>query len=141
MKFKTNQKTLDKNISNVISAVNNSAHAPILQNITIDVADNRVKLTASDMDISIESSFDCDVIESGSTTVNASIFSNVVKKYSKDSDISFLQDESGLFKISQGRSKFKIPTLPSEDYPTISSDNLDIKFPIESSQSSNHISH
>ena len=45
MKFKTNQKTLDKNISNVISAVNNSAHAPILQNIKIDVADNRVEYT------------------------------------------------------------------------------------------------
>ena len=53
---------------------------PILTNILIEALDNKIKISATDLDISITASIDCTVIKKGSTSIPARILFDIIKR-------------------------------------------------------------
>lgn len=80
MQFEVQKSVLLKAIADTNGAVEKRNTIEILQNIKIDVADDKVILTATDMDILISSEFACDMKSSGKTTVPAQTFFDVIRK-------------------------------------------------------------
>ncbi len=52
----------------------------ILDGILLETINGKLKLTATDLEIGIETYVDCNIIEEGSIVVNSRIFGDIIKK-------------------------------------------------------------
>jgi len=117
MKFVCEKKILQDSISIVSKAINNACAVDILKGIRIE-AEEQVKMSGSDLDLSIESVYDADIIEEGSIVVDARIFADIVRKL-PDGPVELETDGKNELKINCLNTKFNILYLSSEGYPDI----------------------
>ena len=84
MKFTIQQKIINKAISKIIGIVDKKCVIPFLSNIKIDVKDNTISITGTDMDIFIEGNINSSdfvkIEEIGHTTVQAHILHEKLKE-------------------------------------------------------------
>jgi DNA polymerase-3 subunit beta len=92
---------------------------PILQNVLIDARDGQVSLTATDLDMEIRERFAATVDRPGQITVNAASLSEIARNAPNGSEVMIQWDNAddprALVKF--GRSKYRLPVLPSGDFP------------------------
>ena len=93
---------------------------PILGNVKLCASDV-LTITASDLDIEAVNVTEADITTPGETTVAASTLLDIVKKLPKSSDVTLEHDGSYLH-VKSGRSRFKLHTLPAEDFPHMAND-------------------
>ena len=87
MKIVCYKDTILKAINSVVKAVASKTTMPILEGILIQTNDNEIKLTTYDLELGIEYIMNCDVQEQGSCVVNATMFSEIIRKL-PDTEIS-----------------------------------------------------
>lgn len=80
MKFTCNQNNLSKALNIVSKAVSLRTTIPTLKGILLEVKDDLLKLTASDIDITIETEIKIEKGENGSIVVPAKLFNEVIRK-------------------------------------------------------------
>ncbi len=117
MKFACTQLSLIKAISTVDKAVSTRTTIPALKGILLNVKDNRLFLTASDLDLSIETAIEIQAESEGSVVVNAKLFGDIIRKL--PSAIVKLEEINGKLFISCLGSEFNIVTLPADEFPNI----------------------
>ena len=133
MKISIDRNSLFKSISHVQSIVEKRNTIPILSNILIEAKDNILKLSATDMDISIAETLNCNVVDEGSATVPAHTLYDIIRKIPEGNQIEFIANDGKRFSIRTGKSKFSLACLPKEDFPVIEinkklvEDNLNLK--------------
>jgi len=98
------------------SVAQSKGSIPILGNIALSATDLGLHITATDLDIRVETSAQANVSEPGNTTVNAAKLFDIVKNLSSDREVNIEQKDNYLL-VSQGRSRFKLDTLPSTEFP------------------------
>lgn len=116
MKFICPKNVILDSINIVSKAVNTSSTLEILKGIKIEAKD-KVTITGSDLDLSIESIIDADIREEGNIIIDTRIFSDIIKKL-PDGDVEFFTKDNEL-KISCLNTKFNILYLSAEGYPDI----------------------
>ena len=117
MKFTCKKDILLNSINIVSKAVNNTSTLDILKGIKIEAGEN-IKLTGSDLDLSIESIFEADVREEGSLILDARIFGEIIRKL-PDGDVEIVTTDNNEIKIKCSNTKFNILYLSAEGYPEI----------------------
>lgn len=117
MKFACTQLSLIKALSIVDKAVSTRTTIPVLKGILLNIKDNRLYLTASDLDLSIETSIEVQANSEGSIVVNAKLFEDIIRKL--PSAIVKLEEKAGKLLISCLGSEFSIVTLPADEFPSI----------------------
>ena len=106
---------------------------PILEHVKIDITHSHVRLTTTNSEIMISDVFSTRSDFTSSFTTIASILYEIVKKIYDSSEIIFiLEDDKGLV-IKAGRSKFRLPCMPVEDFPTFDMNIVGYKFHIKAS--------
>src|SRR5690606_34936328 len=78
---------------------------------------DKIKLTATDLEISIETFVHCDIIEEGSIVVNSRIFGDIIKKL-PDASIT-IEVKNNNINIKCENSEFNIIGNPGDDYPDL----------------------
>lgn len=73
MRIQVNQNTLANHINIVQKGISNRTTMQILDGILLNTVDGKLKLTATDLEIRIESSIECNIIEEGAIVVNSRI--------------------------------------------------------------------
>jgi DNA polymerase-3 subunit beta len=91
---------------------------PILANVLIDANGNRVNFVATDLEVALRSQCDASVARSGSLTIPAKKFFEIVKSLPDGSDVRIASDKSGV-KIAADRFDSRMQTLPKEDFPAL----------------------
>ncbi|MDC6448456.1 DNA polymerase III subunit beta [Alphaproteobacteria bacterium] len=119
MKFIVKKPSIYKTLSHLQSIVNKKNTLPILANILIEAQNNSLTLSSTDMDISIKETINCDVVETGSTTLNAQIMFDIIKKLPETSEIEFISNDSKILTIRTNVSKFSLSCLPKDEFPII----------------------
>ncbi|MBQ7901008.1 MAG: DNA polymerase III subunit beta, partial [Clostridia bacterium] len=117
MKFICTKDILLNSIGIVSKAVNSTSTLDILKGIKIEVTDN-VKLTGSDLDLSIESIFEADIREKGNIIVDARIFGDIIRKL-PDGDVELYTTNDNEVKIQCKNTNFNILYLSAQGYPDI----------------------
>ncbi len=117
MKFKINQRELSKHINIVQKSISSRTTLQILDGILLEAKNGKLKLTGTDLEISIESFMDCEVIEEGSIVINSRIFGDIIKKLD-NAEVSIVVDNSNI-NIQCENSEFNISGSPGEDYPDL----------------------
>ncbi|MDR2609905.1 MAG: DNA polymerase III subunit beta [Clostridiales Family XIII bacterium] len=120
MKFKCEQKELIKALNIVSRGVSARTTLPILKGIkiTADSERGKVVLTASDLEIYIETGIRAVCDEPGEIVVSAKLFSDIIRKLNRGS-VFFSINEEGTVKIENGTFSSTLQGIPTEDFPKI----------------------
>ncbi|MDD3171045.1 MAG: DNA polymerase III subunit beta [Bacilli bacterium] len=123
MIFTINRDLLLQNLTSVSKALSTKAQMPVLTGIKIEVADNKVLLTASNSEISIQACIEdkkhLKVEEEGTFVAPGKYLIELVKK-TEAKEIYFESFEDNAIKILADKSNFTLNVLSKDDYPLIS---------------------
>jgi len=90
---------------------------PILANVLMDAKGDQVSFLATDLEVGLRSKCAATVSKSGSITLPAKKFFEIVKSL-PETDIRIAEDKGGV-KIAADRFDSRMQTLPREDFPTL----------------------
>jgi DNA polymerase III subunit beta len=125
MKLTIDRMSLLRPLGHVQSVVERRNTIPILANVVLRAEEGELSLTATDMDMDIATEVGCSVITSGTTTMSAHLLYDIARKLPDGAEVEIAVSD-GYAMVSAGRSSFRLPTLPVEDFPTISSNELPV---------------
>src|SRR5699024_4148729 len=132
MKIKIDQRKLTNHINIAQKGISSRTTLQILDGILLETKNNRLKITGTDLEISIETLLDCEVIEEGSIVVNSRIFGDIIKKLPNSSITIEVKNEN--INIKCENSEFNIAGSTGEDYPDLTivtkKDSLEIPMDI-----------
>lgn len=118
MKIKCLKSDLINGINIVNRAIPNKTTMNILENILITVEGNCIKLTASDMELGIETIIDGTILEGGNIALESKLFSEIIRKL-PESDILIETDSNYLTSITCENSEFNISGKSGEEFPPL----------------------
>jgi len=139
MKIKINQNELYKAINIVQKAVSSRTTLPILSGILIEATNNKLILTATDLDLGIKTYSDCEVIEEGSIVVHARLLGDFVRKLPSNTTVNIEITNNNSIEIKCLNSEFNILGNSSSEYPDNTFDNEGKSFDIKSESLKNLI--
>lgn len=130
MKITCSKSDLLASLNIVSKAVSTKTTMPILECILIDVYSDRIKLTANDLELGIETSLKGNIVEMGRIAIEAKIFNDIVRKL-PDSEITIettpdyktiIRCEKARFVLSSksGEEFTELPEIEKEKKITIS---------------------
>ena len=90
---------------------------PILANVLLEAAEGKVRLLATDLEVSLRSTCDASIARGGALTLPAKKLFEIVKAL-PDTDVRIEQDGTSV-KVAADRFESKMQTLPREDFPTL----------------------
>ena len=132
MKLQCTQENLDKALSNISRAVANRTTLPITQNVLLKVTNGKLQLSATNLEMAINTWIGAEITEEGETTVPARIFTDLIKSYPNDNIDLNLNNNNLIIKC--GPYDSNLITQPSDDFPPIpESESLDPTFTISPS--------
>jgi len=118
-------------LSHVQSVVERRNTIPILSNVLLEASsDGQVKIMATDLDLQVIESLDAASVESpGAITVSAHLLFDIARKLPDGTRVD-LETADNRMTVKAGRSRFQLPTLPRDDFPTIVEGDLPTSFEI-----------
>ena len=117
MKFTCSQGALARALNTVSKAVSIRTTIPILKGILLNVKGSELTVTASDLDLSIETKMEVQGAEDGSAVVSSKLFSEIIRKL--PNAVIQVEEEDGKMEISCLGSHFSIVSLPADEFPAI----------------------
>ena len=118
MKFVCYKDTIIKALNSVVKGVASKTTMPILEGILIQTNEGEIKLTTYDLEIGIEYTMKCDIIEHGSIVVNATMFTEIIRKL-PDTEINISVNENNLLTIECEGALYKLATMNPDEFPEL----------------------
>lgn len=118
MKFKVNSSELMRGLSAVNGAVPNKATLPILETILFESEDEQLKLTATDLEISIIENIEGDIKEEGSVAIPAKRLLDTLRQL-PDIPIHFEIDEDFSVHFHTDKGNYKLAGEDPDEFPEL----------------------
>lgn len=116
MKLKIEKKDLINLLAKTQNIVDKRNTMPILVNVLFDANKGRLKVFATDLEVSLTDETTADVIEPGQLAVNARNLFDIVKELA-EGPISLTKKKNNWIEIKQNKSVFNIVGIGAEEYP------------------------
>ena len=132
MKFKiVRSKFLDglKRVQNIVAG---KGSLPILQNVLLEADGSELKMTTTDLDISVRCIIQCEVLEKGETTLPVKFLFNSISKV-EEGEVSVEVDFNERAVIRAGSAKYTLVGMPAKDFPRLPVDEGSFSYNIEQS--------
>lgn len=120
MKFSCNNKELSEALSNIQRAVSSKSTLPALEGILFKTANNKIELSAYDLELGMTTSINATIFEPGNIVLNAKLFSDLIRKLSAEKTEIYV-DEKLLTIIKSGTTEFTILGIPASEFPELPS--------------------
>ena len=117
MKFSCSQLSLSKAVNTVSKAISSRTTIPILKGILFELNGNTLKLTSSNLDLTIETTIEVQGTEDGRLIVDSKLFSEIVRRL-PNSMVSLSSDENGSLKLQCLGSDYSFVCFPADEYPS-----------------------
>src|SRR5690606_32444853 len=118
MKLTIETKTLSAALSKVASVIENRNTIPVLSNVLLQAEGDTLRIEGTDLDATMSVSVPATIQQEGGETVSAKLLADIVRKLAGGECT--LESADGHMVVKSGRSRFKLATLPVEDWPSIS---------------------
>ncbi len=120
MKFTVDREVLLKPLQQVIGVVERRQTLPVLGNLLMVAGANGLTITATDLEVEIQSRIDIKVESGGEITLPARKLADICKALPENASIQFsIKDQKA--QIRSGKSRFTLATLPAADFPLVES--------------------
>lgn len=113
----------------VAAAVDKKQSLAILSNILLKLTDNELMLTATDLEIEMTARIPCHGQGTGAITVPAKKFVDIIRSLDDDANPT-LSCQAGDVSIKAARSRFKLASLPADNFPGNTDEQIDVEFPL-----------
>lgn len=119
MRITVSQEKLNEALSKVRNAVPAKSSLPILSSILITAENGLLKLTSTDLRMTIEQELEeCEIEEEGKVTLRAHLFSNLLSNLPKG-DVVIKSVGENQVVVKSGRTEVKYITMPPEEFPPV----------------------
>ena len=132
MKFICEKQKLQEGISISSKAITGKTTMPILEGIYITATKEGLTLIGSDMDVSIETKVEANVLEEGMLVIDSKIFGEIIRKL-PNSQIIIETLENEIMQITCEKSVFNLVYMNGEDYPEIPKINENLSVEVQQS--------
>ncbi|RUR12628.1 DNA polymerase III subunit beta [Legionella sp. km772] len=114
----------------VAGAVDKKQSLAILSNFLLKLTQGVLHITATDLEIEISAQVACESNQvEGAITVPAKKFIDIIKSLEENTNPKVVYD-NGVVNIREGRSSFKLATLPAEHFPASEDECNEVELPI-----------
>lgn len=115
------KENLQKGFNAVSKAVASRAILPILSNVLFEcTSDNKLKLSATDLEIGVETFVETQVLTPGKISIPARALQDIISKLPVDKDVELQSNDSNTETLLKcGRSKFNLKSLSADDFPPL----------------------
>lgn len=101
----------------------------ILSNVKLEAANNQLKCTATDNDITVQGAAEAFVETEGTTTASAAKLFEIISKIPEGVMVNMeLQDSGNRLSITAGKSKFSLACLPADAFPDMTAFDGGVSF-------------
>ena len=118
MKFTVEKRLLNEAVTNLQRAVSSKTSIPALEGILICSEENRLILTAYDLEIGMQTELPAIISAPGAIILTAKLFAEIVRR-SPDEDITIDVDDRNTATITSGVSCFTIIGMDSAEFPEL----------------------
>jgi DNA polymerase-3 subunit beta len=118
MNININRESLLKPLISVASIVEKRGTLPILSNLLLEVKENKMFFTATDLEMQISLAIEHAAKETFSTTIAAKKLLDICRSLPENAEINMTTNESRVT-LKAGKSRFNLQTLPAADYPVL----------------------
>jgi len=118
MQVKIDRETLLKGVGRTLGVVDRRGTMPILGNFLLQTDENRVLISATDLEVSFRGYYPAEILEHGAVTVQAHYFFNLIKELPGDT-LDLTGTEKASLKIQVGDARYQLNGLPAENFPPV----------------------
>ena len=118
MKLKAAKEQLLKGLQIIQGVIGPHSTLPILSNVLVETNEEKVWLTATDLEVSVRCAIPAEIAQAGATTLPAKKLFSIIRELS-GADLSLETDEKNAATLISGSSFFKLIGLPREDFPPL----------------------
>lgn len=120
MQFAISKNALQKELGFVQGVVERKNTIPVLSNILIEsVADNTIRITGTDLDVTIRCETEAEEIKSGGSICLQARKLFDIARLLPDALVNFRKEENDWVTVECDRSKFKMPGVSKETFPEV----------------------
>ena len=120
MKFSIQREALLKPLQTIVGVVERRQTLPVLSNILIIVSNDKLSMTATDLEVEMIATTSLENAEPGDTTIPARKFVDICRALPEGANIQIALDtEKQRVTIRSGKSRFSLTTLPITDFPSV----------------------
>lgn len=129
MQLAIERSALLHSLGHIQNVVERRTTIPILANVKLEAAKGELRLTATDLDLSLATREPAVVVEHGTTTVAAHTLHDIVRKLPEGCEVTLSRAPGASeLVLRAARSRFELPTLPADEFPALGEDGLDVSF-------------
>ncbi|MCO6441982.1 MAG: DNA polymerase III subunit beta [Nitrococcus mobilis] len=118
MEFDIERTALLKALQAIIGVVERRQTLPILANILLDARDQRLSITATDLEVEIQAHVQTELIQAGETTLPARKLIDIIRNLPEYSSI-HISSSHDRIALQLPNSRFTLATLPTKDFPRV----------------------
>ncbi len=119
MEFQVARNPFLKALYRVQSLVDRRNIQPILSNVFLETQDGFLKIEATNLEVSVRTRCDAEIIDPGTITINAKTLFDVVSELPETETVVLRTDHRDRVRLSCGRARFELVGLPSDQFPKI----------------------
>ena len=122
MRIRAERDDLVDVLSRAGRAVGVRSPMPILQGVLVDVTGRSMRVTGTDLDVTVRTNLEVEVMEPGTTVIPARLATEAVRKLPPGAVV--LQAEAGEVEITGGGPRFRFREFNVEDFPKLAEPDL-----------------
>ena len=129
MKFSLPRSKMLFSVQNIMNAIPTRTTLPILSNMLLETSDSKLKLAATDLDVSVITTLPIGSTKKGALTIPARAFYDILRELPEcDVEINITENR---MELKAERGAYKLSGIPAEEYPKLPEVNLakEIKIP------------
>ena len=119
MRAVCNTETFGKKLALVSRGVSARSTIQLLGGILLEASEGSVKLSATDMEISVQTSSPAEVEEEGRVVIPARIFNDIVRSLPAGSLSLEHDDTGGTVRLAAGENEYRIRAYAADDFPQL----------------------
>jgi DNA polymerase-3 subunit beta len=119
MRAVCNTETFGKKLALVSRGVSARSTIQLLGGILLEAGDGMVRLSATDMEISVQTSSPAEVQEEGRVVIPARIFNDIVRSLPGGSLSLEHDDSGGTVRLAAGENEYRIRAYAADDFPQL----------------------
>jgi DNA polymerase-3 subunit beta len=118
MHLKIDRETLLKGIGRTLGVVDRRGTMPILANFLLQTDENRVLISATDLEVSFRGFYPAEVVEHGALTIQAHYLYNLIKELPGET-LDLMGTENSNLKIQEEEARYQLHGLPADQFPPV----------------------
>jgi DNA polymerase III subunit beta len=118
MDFSVGRNDLIRELQLVQGIVERKTSIPVLANVLIEASSGRLRILATDLDVSVRCGCEANVTAEGALTLSAKKLYEIVRALPEEDVRVRLQSDSWVI-VDCGRATFRVAGLPREDFPSL----------------------